>query len=432
MEHAGPSSLTLPPELWLRICFLLDLPDAGNFRLVCRPFGDIGARVVLRRVVVHANPDNHSLLRIIARDRSKSKYLQTLIYTPASVRKSWAGDWPAGHLLTDDGQIRQQGYAKHNQLRDAHSHVQNNPVICDLLPEVLPKLSGLRSVIVNCEGWHQCSNRYGAKGSYTPLTLIHGQSGRPGNRVFSALLVALEHSNTRLEILKAGRLEWRSIGDLPQTPAQLAPFSNLTDLNLHFCVCDIDRYSLGGKDPALAEYDRLKEAGTLPDFLGTLPRLRALAVAFCSLSPRGPGVSEGWLRDVVRRGQHWPHLASLSFGGMNLNKSLLMDVLENHKDTLRRFELFAVWLDDHWPSTLAEMQDMLSLEDATIWSGLCNDQGRWKILDHPEPVRTDDRENVVHAIRKFMLKGGSCPITDENMARGPTEMFGPCRGSCWY
>ncbi|KAH6631221.1 hypothetical protein F5144DRAFT_629275 [Chaetomium tenue] len=386
MGHAGPSSLTLPPELWLKICFLLDLPDAGNFRLVCKTFGGIGARIVLRRLIVHADPDNHSLLRILSRDRAKSKYLQSLIYTPAPVRKSWTGDWPAGHVLSNDGQTRQQAYAKLDQQRDAHSRVQGNPLICDLLPAVLPKLTGLRSVIINCEGWHQCSNRYGARGSYTPLTLIHRQHGKPGSRLLVALLGALEKSDTKLETLKAGRLEWRSIGDLPQTPAQLAPFSNLTDLNLHFCVCGIDRFGLGAKHPDLAEYARVNEAKMLPNFLAALPRLRALAIAFCSLSPRGPGVSEGWLRDVVRRGQHWPHLASLSFGGMNLTKSLLMDVLARHKDTLRRLELFSVWLDGHWPSALAEMRDMLTLEDATIWSGLCGDQGRWKILDHPEPL----------------------------------------------
>ncbi|KAK3290418.1 uncharacterized protein B0H64DRAFT_412300 [Chaetomium fimeti] len=428
MVHPGLTSL--PLELWLTICSFLDLSDAASFRLACRTFGDIGAPAVLRLLIVHATADDDYRLRALASNPAKAKYLQSLIYTPKPVRKHWIGDWPAGHVLSDDGLVRQQAYTKHQQLRDAHADAQSNPLICDLIPDVLPNLPGLRSVIINCEGWHQSSNRYGARERYTPLTLIHRQFGKPASRVLAVLLEALEDNDTKLETLKAGRLDWRSIGDLPRTPVQLGLFSNLADLNLHFCVCGIHRYRHGER-PDLVEYARQTEAGMLPTFLEALPRLRALSIAFCSMFPNGPGVSEGWLRDVMRPGHHWPHLTSLSFGGMNLTRSLFMDILARHKDTLRRLELFSVWLDGHWPSTLAEMRKMLTLEDATIWGGLCCDEGRWRILDHPEPV-PDGRENVVHAIRRYMLHGDPCPITDRSMLSGPRELFGASRGSCWY
>ncbi|KAH6857140.1 hypothetical protein B0I37DRAFT_369264 [Chaetomium sp. MPI-CAGE-AT-0009] len=427
MVHPGLSSV--PPELWLRVCSFLDLPDAGNFRLVCRTFGDLGAPVVLRRLIVHATADDDHRLRALARNPAKAKYLQSLIYTPIPVRNSPIGHRPS-RLVSSDPLVRQREYAKLRQLRNVHADIQSNPLICESLPDVFPNLTGLKSVIINCEGWHQSSNRYGAGGKGAPLSLIHRQFGKPGSRVLAVLLRALEDNKAKLETLKAGRVEWRSLGDLPRTLVQLDLFSNLADLNLHFCVCAMGCSGVGAKHPDRVEYAHKTEAGTLPNFLGALPRLRALAIAFC-MAPNNAGMSEAWLRDIVRRGQHWPLLTSLSFGGMNLTRSLLMDILARHKGTLRRLELFNVWLDSHWPSALAEIRDMLSLEDTTIWGGLGCDRGWWNIMDHPGPDY-DGSGNVVHAIRKYMLHGDPCHITAEAILADGLAMFEPHDAAFWY
>lgn len=47
-------ALGLPPEIWASICALLPLDDAARFRLSCKTFGDVGARSVLRDVVLYA------------------------------------------------------------------------------------------------------------------------------------------------------------------------------------------------------------------------------------------------------------------------------------------------------------------------------------------------------------------------------------------
>lgn len=48
----------LPPELWEEICSHLAGPDLGNFRLACKFFEEIGARILYREIVIYLDePD---------------------------------------------------------------------------------------------------------------------------------------------------------------------------------------------------------------------------------------------------------------------------------------------------------------------------------------------------------------------------------------
>ncbi|KAK4040673.1 hypothetical protein C8A01DRAFT_15473 [Parachaetomium inaequale] len=352
---------SLPPELWSRICACLDLCDVANFRLACRTFSYIGTRPVLRQVVVPVDPDSSDPFRAVANDPAKAKYIQSfqVVYTPKG----------HGHVLdteSPDRQAQEQGHADDERLGGDQDGIQNDLLICGLLSEVLPKLTALRSVIINCE-----DPRMGAKGDLFQTPVNHRQYAEPGRRALASLLEALQGCGTKLDTLKAGILEWRgSIGEmLPRTPLQPGLFSSLTNLDLHFCVCGKDMYPGLPGYPDSLEPSRLSQGGALPDFLGALPNLQALAISFCSL-PSGSGSTyRVWLQDIVGTGHHWPRLATLSLSGMKLTRSLFMDLLARHKDTLRRLELYSVWLNRNWSEALDEIRAMLSLEDDTICSG---------------------------------------------------------------
>jgi hypothetical protein len=115
---------------------------------------------------------------------------------------------------------------------------------------------------------------------------------------------------------------------------------------------------------------------------------------------------------------------------MNLAPSQLLQLLADHKDTLRRLELFTVWLkgDDQWPLALAQMRETLSLEDAAIWHSILDNRGQWK-LGSPRK----EAKELASAVRNYLVHGGPCPITVAN--RTPDRRgyhLDHCRGRSRY
>jgi hypothetical protein len=153
-------------------------------------------------------------------------------------------------------------------------------------------------------------------------------------------------------------IDWRPAAVHTPTAWSL---SSLANLDLRFCVCG---------DPSSLELSRPAQGGSLPGFLGALPNLQTLAIAFRSL-PSGSGATYGvWLQDVVGTSHHWPRLTTLRLTGMKLTRSLFMDLLARHKDTLRSLGLVFLWPDSDWDSTLAEIRAMFSLGDTGICQGM--------------------------------------------------------------
>ncbi|KAK4156101.1 hypothetical protein C8A00DRAFT_12926 [Chaetomidium leptoderma] len=428
---------SVPPEIWSEICAYLDHPDASNFRLSCRTLNHVGARFVLREITIRTDSGDFGRLCALAKDAVKSKCIQSLAYLPAvhhpvDINAQSVGPrFPflpipmaladgrfdaATRLECDEAQILRKG-----QIR-----IQDNAF--GLLAEVLPNLTGLKSIAVNSSDWQPIGFKKGQKSlprvRWCSRRAAHENDGETGRRAFASLLRALEGAGTKLRTLEATRLEWKAIGDLPRTRPHLGLFSNLVDLNLHFCLCPLVSHQ--GSDasghPDVVRHCRSREDGLLPNFLASLCSLQHLAISFCYFISRDAAAASPvvpWLSDVIPPDHHWPRLTSLSLGNLNVTREGFLDVLSRHKDTLRKLELFAVWIDTPWPAVLPEIRAAtLSLKHADVWYMLSDDRGQWFAGRRSQPADADaqpDELNLGPAVETYLVHGGTCPITDANM-----------------
>jgi hypothetical protein len=335
---------------------------------------------------------------------------------------------------------KEQVLVEYNKIREDQHNIQHNSLDHHLLAEVLPNLVCLTSITIDNENWPRAPFRRRSTNNALTLcrvaaNLLHPHAGAPGRRVLALLLKALEASNNpNLRALKAGRLSWRCIDNLLQARPRLDDFfSHLTELNLHFCMCRLFVVAGEPEPQKTADRDAYKrwcEDGTLASFLVTLPSLESLAISFCHKNYPLLRSWLPWIGHVVRPGHHWPRLTTLSFGGMNMKSSQLLQLLADHKDTLRRLELFTVHLDgrDQWPLALAEMRETLTLEDAAIWHSILDDHGQWN-LGSPR----EEAKELASAVRNYLVHGGPCPITVANRTPDrPGYHLGHCRGRSRY
>jgi hypothetical protein len=275
----------------------------------------------------------------------------------------------------------------------------------------------------------------------------HTQHGKPGRCALASLLRALETSGTGLP--SALGLDWESLDDLAWTttrPALTPFFTALGSPNLQFCLCNILRRDpragpIGPDHSRSIDMHRytqlLATAGALSSFLSSIPNLTTLAISFCyGLSASTPigNLLLPNLEHVLGQGQDWPRLQSISLGGLSLHKALLMDFLGSHKATLRRVELFSVWLDADWPGTLQDMMGILALEETAVWTRIYCDRGQWHLgrprgdgrLQHltgeAVPGRRGERENL-------RLSGGIWSVVGSVLL--PKGIW--CRAGCrWF
>jgi hypothetical protein len=432
------------------ICALLGESGASNFRLVCRAFSSIGLPFILREVTIRMNSADFEQLRLLAGDPTKSRHIQSLVYSVGVVHHEgpdvlapWVVEQTplvAVAVSKEWSTTEEQVLVEYNKIREDQHNIQHNSLDYDLLAGVLPNLPCLTSITIDNENWPRAPFRRRSTNNALTLcrvaaNLLHPHAGAPGRRVLALLLKALEASNnTNLRALKAGRLAWRCIDNLLQARPRLDHFfSNLTELNLHFCMCRqfvVAGESSPERDDNRDAYYRWRENSALAGFLATLPSLESLAISFCHKNYPFTRGSIPWIGHVVRPGHHWPRLTTLSLGGMNLAPSQLLQLLADHKDTLRRLELFTVWLkgDDQWPLALAQMRETLSLEDAAIWHSILDNRGQWN-LGSPR----EEAKELASAVRNYLVHGGPCPITVAN--RTPDRRgyhLDHCRGRSRY
>ncbi|KAK4121488.1 hypothetical protein N657DRAFT_577432 [Parathielavia appendiculata] len=466
----------LPPELWLKICAYLDLPDAARLRLGCRTLSAIGAPFVLREVSVSSNSDAFDLLRAVASDPIKAASIRSLVYGPGRFYPLEHPDIKVtNYVPQSSGLISEatlQALDKYKKACRNQALILSHDLDYELFADVLPRLTGLRSFIINCEagrpehttthkGSSSSSNRPNSWASWRPPTRHpHPHHGKPGRRALASLLRAIavddnsssSSGTVTFPSLKALGLSWESLEDLGWATTrrpQLTPFfTGIRNLSLQFCLCGVFRRDdaprpWGGPGPGdlhqtppredLRRYARLLGSeGALPAFLAAMPSLTSLAISFCyGLGPTNISLVAGD-DDGKGKQQRWPCLESISLGGLNLPRSMLMDFLGSHKATLRRIELFSVGSDGDWPEMLREMRGMLALEDAAVWTRIYNDAGQWH-LGRPMASGAAKGEawrgehvNLATAVARYLVNGGECPVTERNMIPGTTSLVRGC------
>ncbi|KAL2128230.1 hypothetical protein VTI74DRAFT_9474 [Chaetomium olivicolor] len=444
--------------------------EAASFRLVCRTFNDIGVRFVLRDLTIYLGSDDFDRLRAIAGDPAKSKCIRSLVYSPGAFYPVGQPDIKAVNLVLRCSRLLTLAKLQaHDTYRTAcrnQARILSHDLDYELLAAVLPQLSGLRKFLIDCEVERpEHRTRKGSnlmRWAWCQSTQHpHTQHGKPGRRALASLLRALDTSGTALPTLKALGLDWASVEDLSWAttrPRLTSFFVSLRHLNLQFCLCGILRPPHGPpyqhSDPHADAYRYTQllaspssGGGALARFLAALPDLCALAISFCyglraNTAPTSHVVLPS-LEHVIRQGREqqpprcWPRLASLSLGGLNLEKELLMGFLESHKTKLRRMELFSVWLDADCPETLREMRRVLALEEAAVWTRIYSDRGQWH-LGRPRVDATnadgkgegyvsgEHGVNLATAVARYLVHGGECPVTESDMVPGGASLVEGC------
>ncbi|KAK4097898.1 hypothetical protein N658DRAFT_546593 [Parathielavia hyrcaniae] len=466
----------LPPELWLKICADLDLPDAASLRLACRTLSSIGAPFVLRELTLCLHSTALALLRAVASDPIKAASIRSLVYVPGSFYPLEHPDIKVSNYVPHSSGLitpaTLQTLDRYKRACRDQARILSNDLDYELYADVLPQLTALRSFVIDCapgrprqqnhhHHHHQSTSTAAAthKGSITTISNLasrpwyqptqhpHTHHGKPGRRALASLLRALDNSGSvsSLASIKALGLSWESFDDLawaaarPRRPRLTSFFEGLRSLSLQFCLCGVLRRGNDTRAEGLARYERLMGKGGggadggLAGFLGAVPGLVSLAVGFCyGLGPSEEGGSEDGEGNLKGKQQRWPRLGSLSLGGLNLPGGLLMEFLGGHRSTLRRLELFSVWTDGDWPEMLQEMRGMLALEDAAVWTKIYSDAGQWHVGRPPangivkgkawrgEPV------NLATAVGRYLVNGGECPVTERNMIPATSSTVRGC------
>lgn len=383
MAHDHANLPCLPPELWAQVCSFLDFPDLASFRLSCRTFGSIGARFAFREIVFYTHPGDFDQLRALANDPAKAKCVQSLIYTPMVYYEETL--WQSFGRYSDDVisnawrlNYYTRAYLDYKKARLEQKTILDNGLDFDLFADVLPKLTALTTFAINCQLWLRPAPGRNPKTPWDALKFIpESEIGNAGRRPLLSLVGGLGGSKTRLKVLRAGVLSWECLRDLPQTRPRLDLFTNLAEVDLRFSFRSDGTYI--AHEAEVLEYRRVCETGALSNFLAALPHLEALTVNFSSESMRP--LARMWLTDIITTGHRWPHLTSLSLGGINATKKSLASMLMLHKDTLRQLELFTVWLDTSWICLLPQMKELLRLDHAEVSRTTIDDREGWDLDD---------------------------------------------------
>ena len=230
--------------------------------------------------------------------------------------------------------------------------------------EVLPKLEWLREVWMwNGTGFHVESVTVRDIGRTlvektpfdgTGLCLWPGgQYPGTGVRGMRAMMGGLEGCKVGgMRELHVGPVDWEWVREMPR----LGIVGGLAVLDLQFELTVREDESFESR---LAWCRMMLEGGLLADFLAAIPGLRDLAVRS---TPRrkamlgSRSVYPAELQQVIKPGHQWPNLRFLALGSMHATSKGLREVLDVHRETLRRLDLGFVGLDKHW------MQSGLLLE----------------------------------------------------------------------
>ncbi|KAK3688807.1 hypothetical protein B0T22DRAFT_162237 [Podospora appendiculata] len=431
-----------PPEVWHIVCSYLDASsDIVSFRRACQAFADMGQPFALPSVVLYIHQGDFDNMRAVANHPVRSKYVHALEFVPHTFPEpsltlerfihiySHLQHIPyevliSGPLPSSDTEL-QQNCTRYKEAVRQQAEILNNHHDIAFLAEVIPKLIGLRRILVSNCSWR----REGREGANTPFTETVPKGFQPwdnlrpsGYRGAKAVLSALETCNSKLEALEIGTVSWRIIDALP-SPDRL---SSLTSLTLALDTVD-DRSRIPNAETLYTSTEvpkcrKLFELGGFRDFLAGLPNLEALGVEFTYSNELPMLQYPAGLDDIIKPGHHWPKLRALNLGNIDMETEGLMGFLELHKDMLLRLELHDIRITTSWLKLLPDIHTLLSLKQASVWGDLYGVQAvtedgeemgeHWDLGD---PSWSDD-DPFSHKLGLYLVEGGTCPLKHANMS----------------
>ncbi|KAI1417063.1 hypothetical protein F5Y13DRAFT_204421 [Hypoxylon sp. FL1857] len=393
----------LPLEIFLLVCSHLSPTEARSLRLCCKHLAYIGACHLFREIVVHLYKPSLANLRALADHPIISKNIKTLFYEAGSLvfnngdpyddlvhpEDSFSpSDYWDYWCTTEISRDRQRVYdSKNNWLPSgAFEHdpitygdlkenygqyvdaVRNQAQISwdgedfSLFEEVIPKLEGLKEIIVN----------HGRPDHPSPYDCFFKQPGSQVNsRQLQAVLFGLSGTEIQLHSLCAMRLS-SNIINAPFFNQMAISCKELKAISLDFRtrVNWVDEFYIPTYPLCIQDTRRMVDTGVIRLFLTQLSNLERLSLGFDPESPRWLLVNEMYpasLRSLVPPTFLWKNLREVQLSYVETQRQELFNFFERHRSTLKVVRLNHCKLTTtSWIKLLWQMKGALDLGDICI------------------------------------------------------------------
>ncbi|KAI1099387.1 hypothetical protein F4804DRAFT_322068 [Jackrogersella minutella] len=379
--------LPFPPEIFLGVCSYLEPSEVRSLRLCCKALANIGACCGFRCIVFHLHKPDFDKLLSIARHPIISKNVDTLIYEIANlvqmgrnppyyspehyerltmirslrrkVKRSEPNWIPDGVLDTIPitpipFEHLQENYNRYkNAVKEQH-HILSTKADLDLLEDVIPKLTGLKKIIVN-DGYSISQIRQ------SPFDAFFAQAEPVNMQSLQAIMHGLSCSKIQLHSFEANQLHPSLINAL--FFAQITTScKGLKSISLDFT--GEDAYINRDDAPFILNTLQLVNHGALPKLLGSLPSLKHLCIIFDNVI-RGL-VHPYPFHSVVSPKSRWRNLREIRLDRIQAERPELSAFFELHRLTLERIHLHECALaTTSWIKLLWQMKRTLKLKE--IW-----------------------------------------------------------------
>ncbi|KAI2632744.1 hypothetical protein GGS21DRAFT_521061 [Xylaria nigripes] len=388
----------LPVEILHLICSQLSVRDVANFRLVNNLLAAIGAAYMLPAVTFRISPAEIDRLKAISLHPIFSKYVRSITYGTETFHPSQMNavnmtryfDSPAVALSNLHALTPYQYTAAYDEYYDNYGQqAEPFPVeinATDLFREILPRFPNLNAFTVMVGDFfdkirylrRERSHFAGSPRGYT-FSPIYAEDKHP----LQMLLMANAHAPRAVKSLHMGSVHWQFFGQNEQNLLRMfQPLANLTSIELNIAIHSND--GLDTVDLVMGCRNVLSR-GSIRKILTSMPQLQFLCVDIEDLID--PYFEKGaWLKDVIEPGFHWPNLRELALGGMMADRTEIMDVLMQHKNTLQKLCLRNITLSStSWWKLLPDIRRNLYLQDVCICGIL---HGKYENGDPPARRRS--------------------------------------------
>ncbi|KAI1768468.1 hypothetical protein GGR53DRAFT_410399 [Hypoxylon sp. FL1150] len=444
---------SLPREVLRNICSCLDRDDVRKFRLVCEAFSAVGADFIrpTRLLMFMSNYDFEKLVGLSA-SKHLVRGLVSLGYAPITLRSPGEAEaeYTTSFFQSDYWVIPAGGYSRYKALIDEQDRILKEDKDFQWFLSVLPLFPRLRDFTLYCGNYRTLMRgglyRYQLDPQHFRCPDKFIDIYAPSHRV-GVVLRALSGAN--LETLEIDHVDWRFFhqGDA-QLHTLFQPIANLRNLTL---IID-DEFESENQD--LNCCGDLLRTGALRKCLSTLTALRSLTIKIDSAAntfDRGLWHYDSSLNaplpQIFPSGPAWTSLTSLTLSNIVCSRQDMMEVLLQHKETLRELHLEDIYLwRTSWIPLLDSIRQELYLTRPRVsgfiagrFEGGAKD-GEWQFwrllpifILPPFNGRSEENsewygwrlvQDLGGLVNKYILEGGrahpemlTCPLTTENSGR---------------
>jgi hypothetical protein len=471
-SHAGigpaPHVPYLPPELHRIIVCHIDYADLPNYRLVSKSCAEIGTPELFRAIAFHCSSTSMARVDAIKACEHLNKHVNTLLWDTnmwciPNVRDYH--EWVAYFERKADLQDRQYAAVKlkpEQLLELANSHAEWVRYLDCVQDERAAKrysnlhrfFGGFKNLyklrILNGElkarpagvekTWlYVYAPETGGSVAYYRGESLHNGDADPHQRPGSwacAIFRSIGSIAWNLTKLRMDVVHWNTFdeafGDTPSLQ-QLLSLHMRIGFEAEQCgaVRNREIYHIFG-DAQVVFYQH-----HLMNFLIGLPKLQSLKLNFrrgFERSGESFCCAASTISDLFSEHHIWPDLRKLSLKDIDSTFDAFLSLLERHRSTLKSLNLHNIWFEPHesedvisqnaftakLPDLVVRMHNILDLERAR-WTGYL---GRTEDDEGYEVYVVDDigwnlfDDRIVPSVAEYIVKGGVCPLTENNMIKG--------------